>query len=218
LSRRSLSISDDPKRVVEGGYDAIAERYAEWAASFESPTMRWVEKLLARLEGGSNVLELGCGGGGPATQRLAERHRVLGIDISARQIERARQHVPNATFRHADATELELEPASFDAVVSLYMLGHVPRAEQAPLLASIASWLRGGGFLLATMGTGGAEDEIEEDWLGAPMFFASFDAATNRQLLADAGFELIEAKVIPIEEPGHGLVSFMWVLAQKLKS
>jgi hypothetical protein len=29
------------------------------------------------------------------------------------------------------------------------MLGHVPRAEQAPLLGSIASWLREGGYLLA---------------------------------------------------------------------
>lgn len=177
--------------------------------------MRWVEKLLARLEDDSNVLELGCGGGAPATKRLAERQRLLGIDISARQVERARTHVQHATFRQADATELEFEPASFDAVVSLYMLGHVPRAEQAPLLASVASWLREDGLLLATMGTGGAEDEIEDDWLGAPMFFASFDEPANRQLLADAGFELIEAKVIPIEEPGHGLVSFMWILACK---
>jgi len=95
------------------------------------------------------------------------------------------------------------------------MLGHVPRAEQAPLLGSIASWLREGGCLLATMGTANAQDEVDDDWLGAPMFFSSFDEAVNRRLLADAGFELIEAKVIPVEEPGHGTVSFMWVLARK---
>lgn len=200
--------------MVARGYDAIAERYAEWAASFESPAMQWVEKLLDELEDGSNVLELGCGGGGPATRKLAERHRLLGIDISPRQVERARERVPNATFICADATQLELQPGSFDAVVSLYMLGHVPRAEQASLLASIASWLREAGYLLATMGTAGAEDEIEDDWLGAPMFFASFDEAANGRMLGDAGFELIEANVIPIEEPGHGLVSFMWVLAR----
>ena len=133
------------------------------------------------------MLELGCGGGGPATQRLAERHRLLGVDISPRQIERAQERVPNATFRCADATALELEPASFDAIVSLYMLGHVPRAEQAPLLGSMASWLREGGYLLATMGTANADDEVDDDWLGAPMFFASFDEAENRRMLADAG-------------------------------
>ena len=177
--------------------------------------MAWVERLLEKLDDGSQVLELGCGGGGPATRRLAEQHELLGIDISETQIERARARVPNAIFRRADATELELEPGSFDAVVSLYMLGHVPRGEQAPLLAGIASWLRPGGYLLATMGTAGAEDEVGEDWLGAPMFFASFDDETNRRMLEDSRFELLDAKVIPIEEPGHGLVSFMWVLARK---
>jgi cyclopropane fatty-acyl-phospholipid synthase-like methyltransferase len=177
--------------------------------------MHWVEKLLDLIEDGSDVLELGCGGGSPATRRLAEDHRVHGVDISSEQVSRARQRVPNATFEQADATELSLKPASFDAVVSLFMLGHVPRAEQAPLLGSIASWLRAGGYLLATMGTAEANDEVEADWLGAPMFFASFDADANRRLLADAGFDVSEATVIQIEEPGHGIVSFMWILAQK---
>ncbi len=177
--------------------------------------MGWLEKLLELLPDGSDVLELGCGGGGPATQRLAGRHRLLGVDISPKQIERAQERVPNATFRCADAGSLELEPVSFDAIVSLYMLGHVPRAEQAPLLDSIASWLRAGGYLLATMGTANAVDEVDDDWLGAPMFFASFGEAENRRMLGDAGFDLVEAKVIPVEEPGHGLVSFMWVLARK---
>jgi cyclopropane fatty-acyl-phospholipid synthase-like methyltransferase len=177
--------------------------------------MRWVEKLLALLEGGSNVLELGCGGGSPATVRLAERHRVLGVDISSRQIELARERVPNATFVCADATGLDLEPGSFDAVVSLFMLGHVPRPEQATLLRSIASWLRADGYLLATMGTANAEGDVDPDWLGAPMFFASFDEAENRRLLEDAGFELLGAKVIPTDEPGHGRVSFMWILARR---
>ncbi len=177
--------------------------------------MRWVEKLLGLIEDGSDLLELGCGGGSPATVRLAERNRLLGVDISPRQVERARERVPHASFECADATELALEPGSFDAVVSLFMLGHVPRAEQAPLLGSIASWLREGGYLLATMGTADADDVVDENWLGAPMFFASFDEAGDRRLLADAGFELIEAKVIPVQEPGHGVVSFMWILARK---
>jgi hypothetical protein len=72
--------------------------------------------------------------------------------------------------------------------------------------------VRDGGYLLATMGTADADDEVDEDWLGAPMFFASFDEAENRRMLANAGFAVIEAEVIPIDEPGHGPVSFMWIL------
>jgi SAM-dependent methyltransferase len=205
----------EPAELVRRGYDAIAERYAEWAASFESPAMRWVEKLEQRLPERSRVLDLGCGGGGPATRALAARHDVVGVDISERQLERARRLVPEARFVRADATEVAFEPESFDAVASLFMLGHVPRAKQRPLLDRIFGWLAPGGLLLATLGTASADDEVEPDWLGAPMFFASYDEEWSRRALGSAGFVLEEARVVPFEEPGHGVVRFMWVLARK---
>jgi SAM-dependent methyltransferase len=204
-----------PEDVVRRGYDAIAERYAEWASSFESPALRWLAMLEQRLPERSRVLELGCGGGGPATRALAARHDVVGVDISERQLERARRLVPEARFLRADATEVAFDPESFDAVVSLFMLGHVPRAKQRPLLGRIFGWLVPGGWLLATLGTADADDEVEADWLGAPMFFASYDEEWNREALQSAGFVLEEARVVPVEEPGHGVVSFMWVLARK---
>jgi ubiquinone/menaquinone biosynthesis C-methylase UbiE len=203
----------DPKEVVRRGYDAIAGRYNEWADSFETPERAWVDTLLARLAPGSDVLDLGCGGGRHAAQALAAAHRYTGVDLSAAQLELARRRLPEASFIQADVTALELEPASFDAVVSLFMLGHIPRSEQEPLLRKIATWLRPGGVLLATLGTADADDVVDEDWLGAPMFFASFDEETNRRLLERTGFELEEARVVPFDEPGHGLVRFMWVLA-----
>jgi SAM-dependent methyltransferase len=200
---------------VRRGYDAVAERYAEWAASFESPGMSWVGALQERLPDGSRILDLGCGGGGPATRDLAARHDVVGVDISERQLERARRLVPEARFLQADATEVAFEPESFDAVLSLFLLGHVPRAKQGPLLGGIFGWLRPGGWFLGTLGTANAEDEVDPDWLGAPMFFASHDERWNRDALLRAGFVLEDARVVPFEEPGHGLVRFMWLLARK---
>jgi SAM-dependent methyltransferase len=173
-----------------------------------------VAKFTERVPARARVLELGCGGDNPSMHELAGRYDYLGVDISPVQLEHARRAAPQARFVLADALRVELEPSSFDGVVSLFMLGHIPRAEQAPLLSRIAEWLRPGGWLLATMGTAEAEDEVDENWLGAPMFFASFDEATNRKLLVEAGFELAEARVVPFEEPGHGLVRFMWVLAR----
>jgi SAM-dependent methyltransferase len=163
---------------------------------------------------GARVLELGCGGDNPSTRELASRYDYLGVDISSGQLSRARRAFPRVRFVLGDAAAVEFGPTSFDGVVSLFMLGHVPRAEQGPLLERIAGWLRPGGWLLATLGTAEAEDMVEDDWLGAPMFFASFDEETNRGLLMGAGFELVDARVVPFEEPGHGLVRFMWVLAR----
>jgi SAM-dependent methyltransferase len=204
----------NPKEIVARGYDAIALRYAEWAGSVVSPALGWLRELDARLPDGASVLELGCGRGVPGTRELARRHRVTGVDISAVQIELARHHVPEASFVHTDAIELEIAPASLDAVVALYFFGHVPVEEQRDLVGRIALWLSDGGLLLATFGAGDAGEEVDEDWLGAPMFFASLGGDSYLPLLRDCGLEPLREEVIVQHEPGHGDVAFHWVLAQ----
>ena len=141
------AVAREPKEIVARGYDAIALRYAEWAGRVDSPAMHWVRDLDRRLEAAADVLELGCGRGVPATRELARRHRVTGVDISAVQIELARHHVPEASFIHADAMELEVAPSSFDAIAALFVFGHVPIEEQSGLIARIGLWLRDGRLL-----------------------------------------------------------------------
>jgi SAM-dependent methyltransferase len=208
------AVAREPKEIVARGYDAIALRYAEWAGQIESPMLEWVRDLDAHLADGSDVLELGCGRGVPTTRELARRHRVTGVDISAVQIELARHHVPEASFVHADATELVVAEASLDAVVALFFFGHVPVGEQPDLIARIGLWLRPGGHLLATLGVGEAGEDVAEDWLGAPMFFASLGGDAYRPLLRHAGLGTVREEVIPQHEPGHGEVSFRWLLAR----
>lgn len=208
------AVARDPKEIVARGYDAIALRFAEWAGRIDSPALDWVRDLDARLRDQSDILELGCGRGVPATRELARRHRVIGVDISAVQIELARHHVPEASFVHADAAELEVAPASLDAVVALYLFGHIPAREQPELIGSIGSWLRPGGFLLATVGAGAAEEDVDDDWLGTPMFFASLDSDAYVALLEQIGLQPLRDEVVVQHEPEHGAVAFRWLLAQ----
>lgn len=204
----------DPKGLVARGYDQIALRYAAWKIE-GNPAMRFVRELDTRLPDGADVLELGCGRGVPVGRELAKRHRLTGVDISAAQIELARHHVPEASFIHADYTELDVAASSFDAVVAILTLTHVPRDEHPDLLVRIAGWLRGGGFLLCSLGTGDTPGSIEEDWLGAPMFFSHYDADTNRRLVREAGFQLVLDEIVAMHEEGHGEARFLWILAQK---
>jgi cyclopropane fatty-acyl-phospholipid synthase-like methyltransferase len=139
-------------------------------------------------------------------------HRYIGVDVSGEQLRRARDRVSGAEFRRADLTDLELEPGSFDAVVAIYVFGHVPRAELPRLLRRIGVWLRPGGMLLATFARSGWEG-VEEDFLGVPMFFGSYPDDETRKLLRAAGFELERVQVVRIEEP-EGPASFLWVLAR----
>jgi SAM-dependent methyltransferase len=207
-------VARNPKEIVARGYDAIALRYAEWAGQVESPALEWLRDLDAQLPDGSDVLELGCGRGVPGTRELARRHRVTGVDISAVQIELARHHVPEASFVHADAAELDVAAASLDAVVALYFFGHVPVDEQRDLISRIAVWLDDGGLLLATFGAGEPGEDVDPDWLGAPMFFASLGGNSYLPLLRDSGLEPLRDEVLVQHEPGHGDVAFHWVLAR----
>ena len=214
MGETGRAVARNPKEIVARGYDAIALRYAEWAGQVESPALEWLRDLDARLSDGSDVLELGCGRGVPGTRELARRHRVTGVDISAVQIELARHHVPEASFVHADAAELDVAAGSLDAVVALYFFGHVPADEQRDLISRIAVWLDDGGVLLATFGAGEAGEDVDPDWLGAPMFFASLGGNSYLPLLRDSGLEPLRDEVLVQHEPGHGDVAFHWVLAR----
>jgi len=81
----------EPKRVVEQGYDHIADQHLAWAQTVRSAERaRYTTVLLDKLTPGANVLELGCGAGVPTTRQLAKRFRVTGVDISAQQLALAR--------------------------------------------------------------------------------------------------------------------------------
>lgn len=116
--------------IVRTGYDEIADRYAAWRSAIEgSPELEWVEALLSRLPDHPDVLELGCGQAAKPTRLLAERGRLIGVDISREQLRRARKSCPGDDFREADITAVDFDPESFDAVVSIYVFNHVPRAD-----------------------------------------------------------------------------------------
>jgi cyclopropane fatty-acyl-phospholipid synthase-like methyltransferase len=212
--RRCSRISDPRTELVGRGYDAIGNRFAEWRDQIVGdPRREWEEELVSRLVEGARVLELGCGAGVPDTQRLAARFRVLGVDVSAEQVHRARAEVPQAQFVHADFTALELEAESFDAVVSFYAFNHVPRELLAPTFARIRRWLLPRGLLMTALGTSDTE-AWTGDWLGAPTFFSSFPPETNTRLVQEAGFEILRDEVVTFREPA-GDATFQWILAMR---
>lgn len=205
----------DAKRLVEQGYDRVAERHLVWSEGVrQDERQRYTRELLDRLPAGAHVLELGCGQGVPTTKLLAERFAVTGVDISVGQLEIARREVPAATYIHADMASLTFPPGSFDGVAAFYSLFHVPRDEHAALLERIASWLRPGGLLVATMGARDNPGDIAEDWLGAPMYWSQWDAATNRRLVEAAGLRLISVREETADEDGAP-ITFLWVVAEK---
>lgn len=202
----------EPIRIVADGYAAIAERYLAWSST--APVrLRYLERLLDLLPATSDVLELGCGAGEPVTRRLAERHRLVAVDVSPRQLELAARSAPQAHLMLADMLDLAFAPDSFDAVVAFYSLTHVPRAHHADLLARIEAWVRPGGVVLLTMGASDNPGSVDDDWLGAPMFFSHFDSATNRALVQRSGIRILSAELVDEDSRDAG-ARFLWVIGR----
>jgi cyclopropane fatty-acyl-phospholipid synthase-like methyltransferase len=205
-------VPDPRTQIVAAGYDTIGETFAAWREQgVGDPRRDWEDKLVSRLEDGARVLELGCGGGSPETKRLAQRFEVTGVDISPRQIERARAAIPEAEFICADFTDLELPAASFDAVASFYVFNHVPRELLAPLLHDIHAWLVQDGWLLTAFGQTDNPGWTGE-WLGAQTFFSSYPPEVNSRLVREAGFRIEEDEVVAWEGADTP-ECFQWVFA-----
>ena len=200
-------MAENPEvELVRKGYDALSYRYR----ADDAPDGRyagWLASLRERLPAGGPVLDVGCGCGVPVARLLAGAgYLVTGADISEVQIDRARRLVPAATFVRADVTTIDFPAASFDAVVCLYLLIHLPLPAQPELLRRIGTWLRPGGWLLATVGQDACTGS-EDNWLdgATPMWWSHADAASYADWIAAAGLQVTEQDFVPEDDGGHAL-------------
>lgn len=103
--------------------------------------LRKVDRLLD-LSPDTRVLEVGCGRG-HLTTRLAERDiDVIGVDANPMAVEVA----GTDRVRHMSGESLDFDDESFDVVISVHALEHIPDLELA--LSEMARVLVGGGRAL----------------------------------------------------------------------
>ncbi len=165
----------------------------------------WLDELAALLPAAAKVLDLGCGAGVPACRLLAERgFEVTGLDVSSVQIARARSLVPGANFVQADMATWDCDAGSYDAIVTLYALIHLPVDDQRCLFPRTARWLCPGGYLLAIVGH--QRWRGVEDYMGAAMFWDHADTATYLEWFLEAGMDVVWHRVIPDGGSSHTLV------------
>jgi cyclopropane fatty-acyl-phospholipid synthase-like methyltransferase len=206
----------DPTEIVARGYDQIAEAYLAWSQADDSSAReKYLAYLLDVLPEGADVLELGCGAGLPVTKALAEHMEVTAVDISSRQLELARMNAPAASFIRENMAELDFPDGAFDAIVAVHSVTHVPRERHEDLFRRIHNWLRPGGIFVASLGFDDEPGDIDEDWLGAPMFFSHYDSTESRRLLRGVGLELVSDEIVTQLEHGQDC-RFLWVVASKL--
>ena len=132
-SRSRYSAND-----VATSYDRVGDAYYQYFRTRPSEVVERYESLfIDRNPTGATVLELGCGNGLPMTAKLIDKFEVTAVDVSQKQIARARKNAPGARYLCADMSTLALPEAAFDGIGALYSITHVPREHHAELFHSI---------------------------------------------------------------------------------
>ena len=153
-----IGATDSGARAGDGipAVEAQAEYWRRWnkaerearinqLADREARTIiAWIEELGSQqLE----ILEIGCGSGWMC-HRLTTFGSVVGIDLSEQMMEEARARVPQARFVAGDILDPALQLGTFDVIVTMEVLAHVP--DQEKFFRRCADLLRPGGLLLLT--------------------------------------------------------------------
>jgi len=148
--RAALRQVEDAERKFFAGYYAD-QRYNP--TGWRLRLRRDAAIVRAAAPGGrlGRVLSIGCGDGQFELMLAPSAHSVLGVDISSEAIAVARRALeragrPNVEFRCVSVADLELTE-SFDTIVCVAFLHHLPAAGLAPFLAFVASRLEPGGVL-----------------------------------------------------------------------
>lgn len=97
---------------------------------------------------GLDFLDLGCGNGKTSQALIARGANVTGIDFSESAIASCRKLIGDAArFEVADVRSLPFSDGSFDAVVSVHVLEHVPAEDISKAVGEVMRVIRPGGCL-----------------------------------------------------------------------
>ncbi|WP_029030780.1 class I SAM-dependent methyltransferase [Salinarimonas rosea] len=146
---------------MNASFDAYRESYEDEVARsiafsglshdfFLAAKADFLAGLFARHFGerAPDLLDVGCGVGRlhPLLQPLVSR--LVGTDVSAQSLARARQDNPFAEYREGDGGALPAEDASVDVALATCVVHHVPPACWPSFVADMRRVVRPGGLVV----------------------------------------------------------------------
>jgi SAM-dependent methyltransferase len=180
-------------RAIRASYDTIAVDYAERYRTFlaTSPLDRAMLAAFADLvqaADGGLVADLGCGPGHLTAYLDGLGVPVLGVDLSPKMVEIARQAYPGLRFREGSMTALDLPDGELGGILAWYSTHHLPPAELPAVFAEFRRTLAPGGYLLLGIHVGDEHLHAHQAY-GHPVSYDSYLLPPDRVagLLAQAG-------------------------------
>ncbi len=178
---------DERKDTIEA-YNRLADgMYSKYAGL--GARKKEIDGIFAYFNGKNDpsVLEIGCAYGREAEEILKLTRNYIGIDVSRRFIEIARQRLPGAKFEVADVVEYEF-PSDLDMIFSFASLLHSSKEEIERIIGKCRKALNPGGILYLNLKYGEYRKEITDDEFGRRVFYY-YTPADIRRISTD--FEVL---------------------------
>ncbi len=188
----------DESRNVVAFYERNAENWKRERSRslFEK---HWLDRFLAHVPQGGEILDLGCGDGRPIAEYFINAgYRVTGVDSSMTLLSACRSAWAHAEWHAADMRGIDLGKA-FDAVLAWDSFFHLTRDDQAAMMPVFMKHAKPGAPLMFTAGPDNGE-RINPLW-DASLYHASLSKDEYETLLQQHGFRLVDYKR---EDPGCG--------------
>jgi 2-polyprenyl-3-methyl-5-hydroxy-6-metoxy-1,4-benzoquinol methylase len=93
------------------------------------------------------LLDVGCGAGTTDRHLASQVKSLHGVDVSEEMVSVARKHVADGEFLHYDGKTLPFPSGSFDVVIAICVLHHVPQPDQTSFLRELVRVTRSGGVI-----------------------------------------------------------------------
>ncbi|MGY5880550.1 MAG: class I SAM-dependent methyltransferase [Candidatus Thorarchaeota archaeon] len=174
--------------MVEDSYDKMGERYHRTRDNqkFNSE----LEKFTELLPSSSEVLDAGCGVGTPVSQFLVKKgFNVTGVDISKKLIDLAKQNIPEASFYQKNILNMDFPNDSFDGIICVYTLWHIPRTDHSSIIENFCRMLKNNGILV--LNTGIFESDGMSNFFGERMLWSNNSPEKTLTFVKESGFEIL---------------------------
>lgn len=147
--KEAIQTQSDRADQFANSYEVLtAEAYEDCFKYSRHRLHKLLEEYLPQHGAGLRLLDAGCGTGHHIADLRKRGYEVAGVDASKEMLEHARLNNPDSVILEADVDEIPLPDASFDIIISIEVLRHLPRSAKA--VSEMARLLKPGGFCLVT--------------------------------------------------------------------
>lgn len=184
----------DQPNITINSYDNFSNEYFQRSQKLFRPDD--IGKFLSLIKPKSHILDAGCAFGRDSKAFIEKGYKVVGIDLSQKLLDIAKEYVPQLDARLMDIRKIEFPDNYFDAIWSSASIHHVSLNEGKQVIKKFYNILKIDGILYLLTRIGNGEEVIEDKEIkGFKRYFSYFSEKELTNYVNSLGFTILEKHI-----------------------